>query len=419
MMGNRRFCAGPALVSAVRRLSRATVRHLTVTATAAASGGGGGARASLLVGTGLVSGVLLQTYFGTADDFYEFKYTTTKHPDDILELYQGEELLKFITLSVLGLPTLDFVLSGTSFRTEANEGWEATTDVNLLGGLFYQETSFQLTEEEEVLDDGSSCVGFFNRHETFKNYFPFTKILIWDTTWDFGYKRLGDGTTEVFHRGTRFYGPFPTRLLMFLHWTVVGYLVEKHVNSAAFGSGDVDAVEAQLANVPKHLLQQYVASLRGEVEKKAVPLRARTLSMHPAVKEQLAAYERTIAQLRTLEKTCETRERMASIAKETTLKRRTTIVGDVPTVLKLQRRDTVSADNDDVIKRSKAQLRIDDVVARRTIQAAITQIVDSDAGVSAIALATGVVANSPELVYKEDKKATPRLQARVSSLTKS
>jgi hypothetical protein len=343
----------------------------------------------------------------------------TKHPDDILELYQGEELLKFITLSVLGLPTLDFVLSGTSFRTEANEGWEATTDVNLLGGLFYQETSFQLTEEEEELDDGSSCVGFFNRHETFKNYFPFTKILIWDTTWDVGYKRLGDGTTEVFHRGTRFYGPFPTRLLMFLHWTVVGYLVEKHVNSAAFGSGDVDAVEAQLANVPKHLLQQYVASLRGEVEEEAVPLRARTLSMHPAVKEQLAAYERTIAQLRTLEKTCETRERMASIAKETTLKRRTTIVGDVPTVLKLQRRDTVSADNDDVIKRSKAQLRIDDVAARRTIQTAITQIVDSDAGVSAIALATGVVAISPELVYKEDKKATPRLQARVSSLTQS
>ena len=123
--------------------------------------------------------------------------------------------------------------------------------------------------------------------------------------------------------------------------------------------------------------------------------------------------------MRIVEKTCETKEKMASIAKESTLKRRTTIVGDVPTVLRLQRRATVSADNDDVIKRSKAQLRVDDVTARRTIQRAITQLVDCDAGVSAVALATGVVANSPELVYKEDKKATPRLQARVSSLTKS
>ena len=69
----RRFFA----TATVRHLSRATVRHLTVPATAVASGGGGGARASLLVGTGLVSGVLLQTYFGTADDFYEFKFTTS------------------------------------------------------------------------------------------------------------------------------------------------------------------------------------------------------------------------------------------------------------------------------------------------------------------------------------------------------
>ena len=49
---------------------------------------------------------------------------------------------------------------------------------------------------------------------------------------------------------------------------MVAYLCEKHVNSAAFGAdGNAEEAESQLANIPKHLLKQYFASLRGEVEK--------------------------------------------------------------------------------------------------------------------------------------------------------
>ena len=60
---------------------------------------------------------------------------------------------------------------------------------------------------------------------------------MWDTTWNFGYKRLSNGTCEVFHSGEYFYGPFPVRIGMYLHWQLIGYLVQKHVNSPAFGSG--------------------------------------------------------------------------------------------------------------------------------------------------------------------------------------
>ena len=67
-------------------------------------------RPSVILLAGGTGGVLLQTYFGTADDFFEKKYITNKNPDDIMEFYQAEDLLKIFTF---GLPFIfEFVMGG-------------------------------------------------------------------------------------------------------------------------------------------------------------------------------------------------------------------------------------------------------------------------------------------------------------------
>lgn len=339
------------------------------------------------MGSGLVAGVVLQTYFGTSDDWFEYKFLTTKHPDDLYEFFQAEELIKFFSLAVLGLPTMDFIMAGTTFRTDALDGFEATTDVDRLAGALHMDVSFLLTEEEEEDEEGNTVVGYFNRREKFTNYFPFTGLLIWDSTWNFGYKRLSDGRAECFITGERFYGPFPARIIMMLHWMVVGNLVEKHVESADFG-GDPELAEDKLANIPKHVLKQYLRSLRGEVEK--------AKASHTGSIDRLAAYNATIAELKALEE----KQLQAQMAKSTTLRRRPSM-------------DEGGAD-EEVKQRQTAQLQIADKAARKTLQAAITQITEGDQG-AAVAESIRTLAANPELQYKEIKKRPSRRPSRKQS----
>ena len=63
------------------------------------------------------------------------------------------------------------------------------------------EISFDITEREQKLDDGSTVVAFFNKRERFKNYIPYTNILLWDQVQNYGYRRRSDGVIEVRHRG--------------------------------------------------------------------------------------------------------------------------------------------------------------------------------------------------------------------------
>ena len=108
---------------------------------------------------------------------FEATFVTSKDPDDIIEFYQAEDLLKVFTMSVPG--AFEFIMSGTRFDEEAKEGWDATVHTTF-GGVQLMETCFALSEEEEETDDGETVVGYFNRHERFKNFFPLTKLLLWD-----------------------------------------------------------------------------------------------------------------------------------------------------------------------------------------------------------------------------------------------
>merc|ERR1719198_197374 len=124
------------------------------------------------------------------------------------------------------------------------------------------EISFTLEErEEEDAASGEKHVGFFQKRERFKNFIPFTRFIMWDQTQCYGYNRREDGTCEVFHRGQNFCGPLPVRLLVQLHSYYVIWATEKHINSPAFGSGDLEVQEHQRSNVPVHVFNDFLHRL--------------------------------------------------------------------------------------------------------------------------------------------------------------
>jgi hypothetical protein len=183
--------------------------------------------------------LVMQSYFGTATDFFEYSFETKQPPEKIVDFYSTEEFLQI--LGVFGFAT-NFVLAGVVWATDTdqkNTVWNAI------------EISFDITERE-VVDPvtGKNVVGFFNKRERFKNFVPWTNILMWDQIQNYGFRRKKDGTIQVIHQGESFYGPWPVRLLVQLHARYVIWATEKHLNSELFGSEDLEAVEHQRENIP-------------------------------------------------------------------------------------------------------------------------------------------------------------------------
>ena len=192
----------------------------------------------MTLATAGVGCVALQGQFGTGKDFFHHKFTTTKHPDKIVDFYSTEEFLQI--LGIFNFAT-NFVLAGVVWATDTDQ---KNTVWNMM------EISFDITEREQTLADGTTVVAFFNKRERFKNYIPWTNILLWDQVQNYGYRRRADGVIEVQHHGESFYGPWPVRLAVQLHSYYVIWATEKHLNSDLFGSDDLEAVEKQRENIP-------------------------------------------------------------------------------------------------------------------------------------------------------------------------
>lgn len=191
-----------------------------------------------------------------AKDFFHYTFKTTKNPDAIVDFYSTEEFLQ-----ILGI--FPFATSAILAGVVWDESAEMTNTV-----YNTMRISFDLTEKEEQID-GQDVVTFFNKRERFLQYIPFTQILLWDQVQNYGYRRLTDGTIEVSHQGESFYGPWPVRLLVGLHAQYVIWATEKHINSELFGSEDLEAVEHQRANIPAHVVSQWLAAL-GKSQEEAI-----------------------------------------------------------------------------------------------------------------------------------------------------
>jgi len=190
----------------------------------------------------------LQHFFGSSDDFFEGKFTTKQDPEDLVEFYQAEELLKIIAMHPF---FFDLFMNKVDPDPEAVE--EETALLSLEETHFRvknlgMEVSFEIKQEESEID-GETKTTTFMRHERFIDWVPGlsdygVKVLLWDQTWTYGFRRLPSGTVEVFHRGEKFHGPWPIRLIVFFHQFYVIWACEKWINSDLFGS-EVEDIDKQ------------------------------------------------------------------------------------------------------------------------------------------------------------------------------
>lgn len=221
----------------------------------------------------------LQHFFGSSDDFFEGKFTTKKDPDDLVEFYQAEELLKIIAVHPF---FFDLFMNKVDPDPEAIEQETAllsTEETHFRVKNLGMEVSFEIKQEESEID-GETKTTSFMRHERFIDWVPWlsdygVKVLLWDQTWTYGFRRLQSGTIEVFHRGEKFHGPWPIRLIVFFHQFYVIWACEKYVNSDLFGSEvedtdkQQDALSCIMLYAVKEMVDRYLYS-RGNASLKEI-----------------------------------------------------------------------------------------------------------------------------------------------------
>lgn len=219
---------------------------------------------------------ILQLHLGNADDFFMGKFITKKDPDDLAEFYQAHDLLEIIAVH----PIIFEIFMNKVVAEEEDENREkllGEEETRFRVASLGMEVSFEIIQEEEEIDGETVCTSFM-RQERFVDYVPFLnemempwggplKILLWDQTWTYGFKRQADGSVEVYHHGEKFYGPWPVRLIVFWHQYYVLWGCEKFINSETFGSGDLDKQQEELACIPLTVFKQFVSKVEEDTVK--------------------------------------------------------------------------------------------------------------------------------------------------------
>jgi hypothetical protein len=201
---------------------------------------------AILVGAYTVN-LTLQYFLGTKKDFFYDSFETNKDADAIADFYQAEDLLKIIAMHpfFFGL-FMDKVVVGETPEKE-QDALLAVGENKMIVKRLGMEAVFEILEEEEEVD-GESQRKTFKRHERFLDYVPFLadwgfKVLLWDQTWTYGFRRLDNGKLQVYHKGEYFYGPWPIRVLVFFHQRYVLWACEKFINNEAFANEEDGADE--------------------------------------------------------------------------------------------------------------------------------------------------------------------------------
>lgn len=182
----------------------------------------------------------LQHYLGTKKDFFYGEFETTKDADAIADFYQAEDLLKIIAMHPIFFSLfMDKVVVGETPEKE-EDALLAVGENKMIVKRLGMEAVFQILEEEEEVD-GEAQRKSFKRHERFLDYMPFLadmgfKILLWDQTWTYGFRRLDNGKLLVYHKGEYFYGPWPIRLIVMLHQRYVLWACKNFINDVSFAN---------------------------------------------------------------------------------------------------------------------------------------------------------------------------------------
>jgi len=204
-----------------------------------------------------------QYYLGSADNFFEHKFVTSKKPEDLADLYGTEDFMEIFCVFPF---MVKFMMRAAEFDDEGNiHAWG-------LLGPGELEVSIDFDEEEiDTTGDGEpDTLAWFNKKESFRDTAPsfLGGFTLWEMCQNFGYHRRDDGTCEVYHSGEKFRGFFLMRIIFEVHARYVIWATEKYVNSEAFGSDDMDTErEEQRQNVPMQVFKEFIADLTRDVEK--------------------------------------------------------------------------------------------------------------------------------------------------------
>lgn len=204
---------------------------------------------ALAFGVLVACGVGERLYGGYNENFYDYRFITTKDPDDLMAFYGGEEFMElFCVIPLMGT----LIMRGGYFDDEGTVHTTGLTGKEMLVSMVFSE------EEDER--DGKTA--WFNKRERFREigFFGGTN---WDMVQNFGFHRLPGGKCEVYHQGEYFQGNNgPLSLLVLLVFSVharfVAWSTWYHITKYAFTSTceeEEEMEELSRANILWHLVK--------------------------------------------------------------------------------------------------------------------------------------------------------------------
>jgi len=205
-------------------------------------------------GVSVVSIGVLQYFFGSSDNFYEYHFITDKDPDDLADFYGSEDFMElFCVFPLMG----QIMMRGGTFDDEGNVHSAGLPGELVVSMVFSDEAS----EEGDEDPDGFQ---WFNKRERFED--KLFGITMWDMIQNFGFHQMPDGRCVVYHYGEYFHGYCPplsllVRLIFQVHARWVAWATHHHIAHEAFISKteEEEAVEHESrTNMVFHLLKNYV-----------------------------------------------------------------------------------------------------------------------------------------------------------------
>lgn len=195
---------------------------------------------------GLVTALAAQSFFGSASDFYEYRFIVKKDidPDDLASFYGSEEFMDiFCMFPFVG----QLMMRGGYFD---DNGVVHTYGIPI-GEMLVSMAFTDETNEE------SGSIDWFNKRERFKTVFYGAKM--WDQVSNFGFHTLDDGKIEVYHHGEYFVGRLPLISLAIkmgfqAHARWVAWATEHHLNHRAFNSITDEDEEIEELSRTNHML---------------------------------------------------------------------------------------------------------------------------------------------------------------------
>jgi len=230
-------------------------------------GGSGGSSSSytrLVQAGGLGLGLVgAQYYLGSATDYFDEKFVTTKKPEDLADFYGTEDFMEIFCVFPF---MVKLMMRGAEFDDDGTiHAWGLLGPGELEISIDFDE------EERDTNGDGEpDTLTWFNKKEHFSDVAPsfLGGFTLWEMTHNFGFHRYDDGTSVVYHHGESFRGFFLMRLIFQLHAKYVIWATEKYINSDEFGSEDCDeSLEEQRHNIPLHVFKGFLAGLTRDVER--------------------------------------------------------------------------------------------------------------------------------------------------------